>query len=194
MPKLQKDGLVIKSFKTGDEFYSWLEANHSKEPGVWLRFYKKASGKPTLDWGGAVDVALCFGWIDSLVNKYDDISFIQKFTPRRPRSIWSKKNIENVERLIANKKMRPAGLVQIEAAKTDGRWEAAYDSPANMETPADFLKLLSRYPEAEEFYNTLSKANKYAIAFRLNTAIKPETRQKRLDAIMEMLKTGQKFH
>ena len=129
-----------------------------------------------------------------MANKYDDLSYLQKFTPRRKRSIWSKRNIEHVERLISEGRMQPAGLRQIEAAKADGRWDQAYDSPANMEVPADFLEELSKDPAAKAFFDTLNKTNLYAIGWRLQTAKKPETRAKRMKAILEMLSKGEKFH
>jgi uncharacterized protein YdeI (YjbR/CyaY-like superfamily) len=145
---LVRDGVPIVSFEAKQGFYDWLEANHQQHDAVWLRMYKKASGVPTINWEEAVEMALCFGWIDSLKNSYDEVSFIQKFTPRRKRSIWSKKNCQTCERLTTKGLMRPAGLAQIEAAKTDGRWEAAYDSPKNMTVPEDFVAALEKYPEA----------------------------------------------
>ena len=123
--KHQKDNLPILFFKTVKEWKEWLDKNHASSKGVWLRFYKKASGVPSLDHSKSLDVALCYGWIDGQANKYDEESYLQRFSPRRPKSIWSKKNIENVTRLIAAKKMKPAGRREIEAAKADGRWEAA---------------------------------------------------------------------
>lgn len=192
--KHEKDNLSILFFKTPKEWEKWLNKNHSAEKGAWLRFYKKASGVPSLNHPMALEVALCYGWIDGVANKYDEESYLQRFTPRRPKSIWSKKNIENVTRLIATRKMKPAGLKEIEAAKADGRWEAAYDSPANMEVPKDFLKELAKNPKAKEFFQTLNKTNTFSITWRLQTAKKPETREKRMKTIIEMLSKGQKFH
>ena len=126
--------------------------------------------------------------------KYDDASWIQKFTPRRAKSIWSKKNIEHTERLIKAGKMQHTGLAEIERAKTDSRWGQAYDSPSNATVPADFLKLLSRNKKAKEFFATLNKTNLYAITWRLQTAKKPETREKRMQAIIAMLEKSEKFH
>lgn len=191
---MDKDGVPIVSFETKSGFYSWLEANHQQCDGVWLRMYKKASGVPTINWEEAVEMAMCFGWIDSLKKSYDEISYIQKFTPRRKRSLWSKKNCQTCERLIAESLMRPAGLAQIEAAKTDGRWEAAYDSPKNMTVPEDFVAAVEQYPEAAAIYKTLSKTNLYAIAFRLRTAKKPETRQRRFEVLLAMLRDGKKLY
>ena len=192
--KHQKDNLPIHFFKTVKEWKEWLDKNHASAKGIWLRFYKKASGVPSLDHPKSLDVALCYGWIDGQANKYDEESYLQRFSPRRPKSIWSKRNIENVTRLIAARKMKPAGLKEIEAAKADGRWEAAYDSPANMKVPEDFLKELAKNPKAKEFFQTLNKTNTFSITWRLQTAKKPETREKRMKAIIEMLSKGQKFH
>ena len=162
--------------------------------GIWLRFYKKGSGIVSLNYAAALDEALCFGWIDGQSKSLDENSYLQKFTPRRARSIWSKRNIEHVARLIEEGKMNPSGLKEAEAAKTDGRWQKAYDSPANMEIPEDFLRELSKDKKAFAFYKTLNKANTYAIVWRLQTAKKPDTREKRMKAILEMLSRGEKFH
>ena len=139
-------------------------------------------------------MALCYGWIDGQKNSYDAESWIQKFTPRRPRSIWSKRNREHIARLEQSGKMKAAGIKQVEAAKADGRWEQAYDSPGNMVVPADFLIKLARNKKAEAFFKTLNKTNTYAIVWRLQTAKKPETRDKRMKEILEMLKKQEKFH
>jgi len=192
--KSEKDNLPILIFKTANEWQKWMAKNYASSKGVWLRFYKKASGIPSLTYPEAVEVSLCYGWIDGQANKYDENSYLQRFTPRRPKSIWAKKNIERVTRLIASGKMKPSGLKEIEAAKADGRWEMAYDSPATMEIPNDFLKELSKNPKAKTFFGTLNKTNIYSITWRLQTAKKPETRQKRMKAIIEMLSKKQKFH
>jgi uncharacterized protein YdeI (YjbR/CyaY-like superfamily) len=184
----------IVSFKTQKEWHNWLDKNHSKLNGIWLQFFKKDSGIKALNYGEALDEALCYGWIDGQAKKFDAISWIQKFTPRRSKSIWSKRNIEHISRLDKDGKMKPAGLKAVEEAKKDGRWEKAYDSPTNMQVPEDFLEALSKNKKALAFFNSLSKANTYAIAWRLQTAKKPETRGKRMKAILEMLKKGEKFH
>ena len=141
-----------------------------------------------------MDEALCYGWIDGQANKFDDESWIQKFTPRRAGSIWSKRNIANVERLMKLEKMKPAGLDEVAKAKADGRWARAYDSPKEMQIPDDFMKALSKNKKAKAFFDTLNKTNKYAIGWRLQTAKKPETKEKRIKAIVEMLSKEQKFH
>lgn len=185
---------LIKLFKTPEAWRAWLTKNHSKSDGIKLQFYKKDSGKKSINYAQALDEALCFGWIDSQVNKYDADSYIQRFTPRRSRSMWSKRNREHVARLINEKKMTSAGLKEIELAKTDGRWESAYDSPKNMKVPADFLKELKKNKKAYAFYQTLNKTNIYAIAWRLQTAKKPETREKRFKALLSMLAKENKIH
>ena len=184
----------ILTFKTPNAFEKWLAKNHNKVSVAWLRFFKKESGKAGITYKQAVDEALCYGWIDGQANKYDDESWIQKFTPRSAKSIWSKKNTENIERLIALGKMKPAGLEEVEKSKADGRWAKAYDSPKEMQMPEEFIKELSKNKKAKAFYETLNKTNKYAIGWRLQTAKKPETKEKRIKTIIEMLSKGQKFH
>ena len=138
--------------------------------------------------------ALCFGWIDGQAKSYDEKSYLQKYTPRRKRSIWSKRNTKKVEQLIKVGKMHSSGLAEIEAAKADGRWAQAYDSPANMKIPDDFIKELSKKPKALAFFKTLNKTNTFSITWRLQTAKKPETRERRMKVIVEMLEQGKKFH
>jgi len=190
----EKDNLPILLFKTAREFEKWIAKNYASSKGIWLRFYKKASGIPSVSYPEAVEVSLCYGWIDGQANKYDEQSYLQRFTPRRPKSIWAKTNIERVTRLIASGKMKPAGLKEVEAAKADGRWEMAYDSPATMQIPADFLEALSKNKKAEQFFGTLNKTNIYSITWRLQTAKKPVTREKRMKVILEMLSKKEKFH
>lgn len=191
---LHKNDLEIIFFKKPEEWRRWLEQNHNISKGVWLRFYKKASGVESLNYSEALDEALCFGWIDGQANKYDDASYLQKFTPRRSRSNWSKRNIEHISRLEKEGKMTPAGWKEVEAAKADGRWELAYDSQSNSTVPEDFLQQLLNDKKALTFFESLTKANKFAITYRLQTAKKPETRQRRMQAILEMLAKGEKFH
>jgi uncharacterized protein YdeI (YjbR/CyaY-like superfamily) len=188
------DDLPIISFETPSQWAEWLAANHAESKGVWLRMFKKGTGIASLNYAEALDEALCYGWIDGQKNKYDERSWLQRFTPRRARSIWSKINTGHVEQLIAAGKMKPAGMKEIEAAKLDGRWQKAYDSHKNMTIPADFLKELEKDAPAKAFFATLNKANLYAIAFRLQTAKKAETREKRMKQILEMLAKGEKFH
>lgn len=194
MNKLTAKSLPVKSFKTTDQWRKWLEKNHSKSEGVNLKFFKKDSGHKTITHAEALDEALCYGWIDGQANSFDEKSWLQKFTPRRSKSIWSKKNTENVERLIQADRMQKAGMAEMEAAKADGRWNKAYDSPKNMNVPEDFLKELSKNKKARIFYESLNRANLYSIHWRLQTAKKPETRQKRMQMILQMLERGEKFH
>jgi uncharacterized protein YdeI (YjbR/CyaY-like superfamily) len=181
-------------FQTQKEWAAWLAKNYTKEEGIWLRFYKKASGIASINHDQALDSALCYGWIDGQAKPSDKDSWIQKFTPRRPKSLWSKRNIEHTARLIKTKKMRAPGLKEIERAKADGRWHSAYDSPSKATVPEDFLSRLSKNKKALAFYNTLNKTNRYAIAWRLQTAVKPDTREKRMKQILAMMKEGKKFH
>jgi uncharacterized protein YdeI (YjbR/CyaY-like superfamily) len=161
---------------------------------VWLRLLKKGQAGSTLEYKQAVEIALCFGWIDGQGKRHDDISRVQRFTPRRARSVWSKINTERAERLIAEGRMRPAGLREVEAAKQDGRWQRAYDPPSKAEIPQDFLDELRKHKKAAAFFATLNKRNTYPIVYRLQTAKTPETRAKRMRAMIEMFERGEKFH
>ena len=185
--------LPIMSFENQKQWEEWL-AQHYSSTGIWLRFYKKASKIATITYAEALEVALCYGWIDGQANKFDEVSYLQRFTPRRKKSIWSKINTKHVERLIKEGRMKEPGLKAVQEAKADGRWEKAYDSPSTMTIPADFMKELMKNKEAYEFYQTLTKANTFAIAYRLQTAKKPETIEKRKKQILEMLQKGEKFH
>ncbi len=184
----------VRSFKTAALWRSWLEKNQTKYEGVWLRIYKKDSGKKTVTYAEALDDALCFGWIDGQKKTYDAESFLQKFTPRRAKSMWSKRNREHIARLTKEKRMTAAGKREVDLAKKDGRWEQAYDAPSDMVVPADFLTLLKKDKKAFEFFNTLNKTNTYAIVWRLQTAKKPETRARRAESLLTMLKAGRKLH
>jgi uncharacterized protein YdeI (YjbR/CyaY-like superfamily) len=189
-----KPDYKIIAFKDPAIWRRWLHENHAKVDGVWLRLYKKASGIPTVSYAEALDEALCYGWIDGQKKSYDEDSFLQKFTPRRPQSMWSKRNIENVNRLKDAGLMMPAGLLEVEKAQSDGRWEAAYDRPSTMQVPDYFLKELHKHPKAELFYNELNKTNKYAIAWRLQTARTDATRLRRTKTLIAMLNAGDKLH
>jgi uncharacterized protein YdeI (YjbR/CyaY-like superfamily) len=172
-------------------FERWLSKHHAQFGGVWIKMAKKDSGIPSITHDQALDVALCYGWIDGQRNAFDGEYFLQKFTPRRPKSLWSKRNIEKVAALTASGRMQPAGLAEVEAAQRDGRWAAAYDSQKNMVMPEDFLKALKQNKPAQAMFNTLSKSNVYAIALRLATAKKPETRQRRFGTLLAMLERGE---
>lgn len=192
--KAVKPDLPILTFTATEAFTSWLAKHHKVSSGIWIRLFKIKSGVPTFTYAEALDVALCYGWIDGQKKSYDTASWLQKFTPRRRKSIWSKRNREHVERLDKLGLMEAAGMEEVEAAKADGRWEQAYESSGNMIVPADFLNELAQDKKAEAFFKTLNKANIYSIVWRLQTAKKPETRNKRMKAILEMLKKGEKFH
>lgn len=189
-----KKSAPIKPFASAAEWREWLAKNHAKSNGIWLRIYKKGSGKKTVTYAEALDEALCYGWIDGQKDKYDAESFLQKFTPRRPKSIWSKHNREHVARLIKAKRMTPGGQTEVDAAKMDGRWDNAYDAGSTMEIPEDFLQELRKNARAFTFFKTLNRANTYAIAWRLQTAKKPETRARRMQALLTMMRQGKKLH
>ena len=161
---------------------------------MWLRIYKKGSGTASVTYAEALDVALCYGWIDSHKRPKDTRSWLQRFGPRRARSVWSRLNTQHAERLIKAGRMKPAGLREVEAARKDDRWQRAYDSPGATVIPADFLKELSKNKKAKSFFEGLNKANTYAIAYRLQTAKKPETRERRMRSILAMMAKGEKFH
>lgn len=184
----------IIEFKTAEKFETWLEKNQDNSNGLWLKIFKKDSGKKTISYAEALDVALCYGWIDGQKKTFDELAYLQKFCPRRDKSIWSKINIGHVERLIEAGRMKPGGLKAIDKAKENGNWEKAYDSPSKMTIPEDFLKELRKNKKAEAFYNGLNKTNLFSIGFRLQTAKKQETREKRMKEIIEMLARGEKFH
>jgi uncharacterized protein YdeI (YjbR/CyaY-like superfamily) len=184
----------IRCFKSAVEFRRWLERNHAKSDGLWLHFFKKHTGEKGLSRTEALDQALCFGWIDGQAKPFDERSWIQRFTPRRPRSSWSKINTQHVKRLTKAGVMAPAGAKAVAEAKADGRWEAAYSSPKDAKPPSDFLKELSKNKKATAFFETLNRANIYAIVYRLQTAKKSETREKRMGAILAMMDQGKTFH
>jgi uncharacterized protein YdeI (YjbR/CyaY-like superfamily) len=192
--KTAKDDLPLISFASPAQWEQWLEQNHDAANGIWLRFYKKNSGIASVTYPEALDGALCYGWIDAQLKSIDELSYKQHFTPRRAKSIWSKRNIEHIARLTKEGRMKPAGIKQVEAAKADGRWDQAYDSPGNMSLPDDFLLELQKDKKAFHFYESLTKANKYAICWRIQTAKKPETKEKRMKEILEMLGRDEKYH
>lgn len=184
----------IVAFRSPRAWAQWLAANHEQRDGVWLRFFKKASNVPSLSYADALEEALCYGWIDGQVKKYDAHSYLQKFTPRRKRSVWSKLNVARATRLIDAGRMQPAGLRQVDDARQDGRWHDAYDSPSRSTLPDDLLAALSKNKKARAFFETLNKSNRYAITWRLQTARSPETRARRLKAIVAMLARHEAFH
>ena len=181
-------------FSSADGWRAWLDANHAESDGVWLEFAKKGSGEVTVTYDEALDVALAYGWIDSQVRKLDERFYLQRFTPRRARSPWSKRNRELAEGLFADGRMEPAGLAEVERAKADGRWERAYESFSNATVPDDLQAELDRNPRAAAFWETLNGQNRYAIYYRVQDAKKPETRARRLAKFVEMLERGEKLY
>jgi uncharacterized protein YdeI (YjbR/CyaY-like superfamily) len=188
------DDLPIHLFADPAELEAWLEENGDACDGAWLKIAKKGTEKRSVTYAEALELALCFGWIDSQKRGFDEAYFLQRFTPRRPRGRWSKINREKAEALIAAKQMRPAGLAEVEAAKSDGRWEAAYEGQRTAVVPEDLQRELDANPAAAEFFASLDSANRYAIVYRLNDAKKPETRERRLRKFVAMLERGEKIH
>ena len=189
-----KDGKPILTLASPEEWEAWLDKEHAGSDGVWLKFAKKGSGVTTVVYAEAVHIALCFGWIDSQVMTLDERFYLQKFTPRRTKSKWSKINIEKIAALTKAGRMRPAGLEQVELAKADGRWDAAYSSPANMTEPPDLKKALKASPKAAEFWAKLNRSNRYAVIYQLEDAKKLETRERRLGKFIGMLERGEKLY
>lgn len=194
LPVKVKEEAPTLTFSSPKEWEKWLKKNQKLTSGIWLRMYKKGSGIASVNYAEALDVALCYGWIDGQKKSFDELSWLQKFTPRRARSLWSKRNIEHVARLEKLGLMTDFGRKEVEAAKADGRWEQAYDSQSTMELPLEFLKELDKHKKAKEFFATLSKANKFAIGWRIQTAKKIETKEKRIKTLVEMLIRGEKIH
>lgn len=192
--RLFVNGMQTAQFRSSAEFREWLERNHALSPGIWMRIFKKGADEKSVTYAEALDQALCYGWIDGQKKPFNQVSWVQRFTPRRPKSGWSRINTHHVERLTAAGEMTAAGLKAVEAARADGRWEAAYASQRDAAVPEDFLKELRKNKKAKAFFDTLNKANVYAIVYRLQTARKPETREKRMKMILGMLKEGRKFH
>ncbi|HEV7388819.1 MAG TPA: YdeI/OmpD-associated family protein [Gemmatimonadaceae bacterium] len=184
----------VRGFKTPSDLREWLDRNHDKSPGLWLRIAKKDSGIKSVTYAEALDVILCYGWIDALKLPENDKTWLQRILPRRPKSIWSKINREKAIGLIESGLMHSAGLAEIERAKTDGRWESAYDSPSRATIHPEFQAELDRNPKARAFFETLSRTNRYAVLWRIQTAKKPETRQARIRTYIAMLEKGEKFH
>jgi uncharacterized protein YdeI (YjbR/CyaY-like superfamily) len=189
-----KAELAVKLFRSPAAWEKWLTANHKSCPGVWIKFAKKASGIASVHYKEALDVALCFGWIDGQVKSIDESFYLQRFTPRRARSKWSKINCGHAARLIDMGKMRPAGLKQIESAKADGRWAAAYHSPSSAVVPDDLRAALDQCPAAAKLFETLSSRNRYAILYSVHDAKRAETRAKRVAKFVKMLEAGETPH
>lgn len=181
-------------FPSAEAFEEWLVANHASSSGLWLRLAKKVPGVESLDYVQALDVALCHGWIDGQKKSLDATHWLQRFTPRRPRSTWSKVNRDKVAALLEQGRMRPAGLLEVERAKADGRWEAAYDGSRTATVPEDLELALAGNPAAREFFATLDSRNRYAVLYRVQEAKKPETRARRIEKFVTMLAEQKKIY
>ena len=192
--KVAKDDLPVRRFASRAAWEKWLRANHDRSPGMWIELAKKDSGVDSVSRADALEVALRYGWIDSQSMTVDEKRYRQRFTPRRSRSKWSKINCAAVERLHAEGRLAPAGIREMEAAKGDGRWEAAYDSPRTMAVPPDLEARLARNARARRAFQKLDSQNRYAILYRLHHAKRADTRQRRLDQFVAMLEAGRTIH
>lgn len=194
MAPVKPDPKKIRPFRTAAAFEQWLSANHDREPEIWIRIFKKASGRPTVTHAEALEIALCWGWIDAIRKPFDDESFLQRFTPRRPKSMWSQVNRDHVARLTAEGRMTPHGQKQIDAAKADGRWDAAYAPirSVTVETmPADLRAAIEANARARKAFQTLSRQNLFALVFRTNNMKTPEGRAKKIAQLVAMLARGE---
>ncbi len=190
----EKQDLPLVEFASAQAWQAWLTDQHATSPGVWLKIAKKGSGIDTVDYAGALDVALCYGWIDGQKGAIDDTYWRQRFTPRTPRSRWSKINRDKVAELIAAGRMQPAGLREVERARSDGRWEAAYAGQRTATVPADLEQALADNDAARAFWTTLNSVNRYAILYRIGEAKRPETRARRIATFVTMLSEQKKLY
>ena len=186
--------LPVIAFKSSKELERWLRVNHAKSDGIWLKFARKDSGVDSVTYLEALDVALCYGWIDGQTKPFDAGSWLQRFTPRRARSRWSRRNTEKAEALIAAGRMAPAGLAQVKAAQADGRWAAAYDRQSQATVPPELEKALRANAKAQSFFATLNGVNRYALLYRIQVAKKPETKERLAAKFVAMLARGEKIH
>ena len=188
------DNFPVMSFETAAEWEAWLGEHHADTGGIWLKIAKKESRLPSVTYAEALDSALCYGWIDGQKAAFDEQYWLQKFTPRRPKSGWSKVNCDKVAALIAGGRMRPAGMRQVELAKADGRWDLAYESQSKITIPEDFQRELDKNQEAQDFFKTLNSVNRYAVLRRIQIAKRPETRAALIEKYIEMLSNHQKLY
>jgi uncharacterized protein YdeI (YjbR/CyaY-like superfamily) len=186
--------LPVLGFADQAAFEAWLESEHATAPGVYVKLAKKGAGVPSVTYAELVESALCFGWIDGRANRLDDRFYLQRMTPRRARSVWSQKNVDAVEALTADGRMRPAGLAAVEAAKADGRWERAYAGSATITVPDDLAEALAAEPAARQAFEALDGTNRYAVLWRVHTAGTPATRARRIAAAVQMLAEGRRIH
>ena len=194
VPPRKAPELPLTRFATAKAFDAWLARHHASSPGLWLELAKKGADRPSISYAEAVEVALAWGWIDGQKGAIDASAWKQRFTRRGARSIWSKINRDKALALIAAGKMRPAGLAEVERAQKDGRWAQAYDSPRGASVPEDLAAALAARPDAASFFATLDAANRYAVLWRVQTAKKPETRQRRIATLVDMLARQEKLH
>lgn len=194
MAAINVDPKKVKTFKTGDAFYAWLAKNHAKEREIWIKIHKVGSGLKSITPIEAIDAVLCWGWIDGVRKSFDDKSFLQRYSPRGPRSIWSQINVKNVARLVREERMTQAGLKEVEKAKTDGRWARAYASGQAMTIPDDLQAAIEAEPKAHAMLKTLNAQNRFAIAFRTRNMKTPAGREKKIAAIVAMLKRGETLY
>ena len=190
----QHDGLPTLPFASAAAWEAWLEDHHAESKGVWIKMAKRDAGIESVRYPEVLDSALCFGWIDGRRDALDERYFLQRFTPRRPRSRWSRINRDKAERLIAEGRMRPAGLAEVEQARADGRWEAAYEGQRSITVPEDLQRELDARPDAKAFFAGLTSQNRYAILYRLQDAKRPETRARRLAQFVAMLEAGERIY
>lgn len=188
------DPQAIRAFPDAVRFAEWLAAKHDKAGELWLRLFKKQSGVPTISYAEALDIALCWGWIDGQKKPFDDESFLQRFCPRGRNSIWSQRNVAHAERLVAQGRMQPAGQAQIDAAKADGRWQRAYAAGRDMEIPADLSAAIAADPKAEATFATLNRQNLYSLVFRTHSMKTPAGRAKKIADLVAMLARGETPH
>jgi uncharacterized protein YdeI (YjbR/CyaY-like superfamily) len=181
------DDLPVMEFGSAQAWESWLDSHHASAPGIWMKIAKKGAGPGTVSYPEALEVAICFGWIDGQKARLDERYWLQRFTPRRRGARWSKINADKAEELIRAGRMRPAGLREVEAARADGRWQNAYQGQRSARVPADFAAALAASPAASEFFATLRGANRYAILYRIGSAKRPETRAARIEKFIAML-------
>lgn len=184
----------LEFFATPAELERWLRKHHAKASCLWVKYAKKKSGIPSIDWNQAVDVALCYGWIDGQRAAFDETWFLQRFTPRRPRSPWSRANRDTASRLLAEGLMQPAGREQVERAQADGRWDAAYEGSRSIEVPADFRAALDANPAARDAFAGINRTNRFAFLYRINEAKRPQTRAARIEKFVAMLAAGETLH
>ena len=184
--------LPVRAFPDQAALEEWLDAEHATAPGLYVRLARKGSGVPSVTYAELVESVLCFGWIDGRSQRLDETSYLQRITPRRPRSVWSQKNVAAVEALTAAGRMRPAGLAQVEAARADGRWERAYAGPATITVPDDLAAALAAEPAAQQAFGALDGRNRYAVLHRVATAATPQTRARRIAALVTMLAEGRR--